>query len=131
MFFNKKIKDVKDKIKNSVSRYIYNDRVIPKINYVNFAKPATIIFWEDGSKTVVKAYEKFDPEKGLAIAIAKKAMGNKGNYNNEINEWVNTYKEDFNSNRLTNLNQEEREAIYQSIKRKADLLSNYSNYEEG
>lgn len=48
---------------------------------VIFNDPATIVFWSDGSKTVVKADgEKFDPEKGLAMAISKKFLGNKGNY---------------------------------------------------
>ena len=47
------------------------------------------MFWKDGSKTVVKASnEKFDPEKGLAMAIAKKALGNNGNYFNEIKKWL-------------------------------------------
>ena len=54
---------------DSIKRVIFND-------------PATIILWEDGSKTVVKCAkdEKFDPEKGLAMAIAKKAIGNEGWY---------------------------------------------------
>ena len=48
---------------------------IPKIKNVIFNKPATIVFWEDGTKTVVKAIdEPFDEEKGLAMAIAKKAL---------------------------------------------------------
>lgn len=36
--------------------------------------PATIILWDDGAKTVAKCSEgeTFDPEKGVAIAIAKK-----------------------------------------------------------
>lgn len=51
------------------------------INRVIFNDPATIVIWNDGSKTVVKASnEPFDPEKGLAMAIAKKALGNRGNY---------------------------------------------------
>lgn len=56
---------------------------------VIFNNPATIVFWEDGSKTVVKAQnkEKFDKEKGLAMAIAKKVMGNKGNYNEVFKRW--------------------------------------------
>lgn len=50
---------------------------------VIFNDPATIVFWNDGSKTVVKAQpgEIFDKEKGLAMAFAKKASGNKGHYN--------------------------------------------------
>ena len=60
------------------------------IKDVIFAPPATIIYWSDGSKTVVKCSEKdvFDPEKGLAMAIAKRCSGNKGNYYKEIQNWV-------------------------------------------
>ena len=58
-------------------RVIYND-------------PATIAFWSDGTKTIVKAQpgDIFDPEKGLAMAIAKKACGNKGNYYNGFKKWL-------------------------------------------
>lgn len=66
------------------------------IKKVVFNDPATIVFWTDGTKTVVKQQKcdkkkKFDPEKGLAMAIAKKALGNQGNYFNEIRKWVDTY----------------------------------------
>lgn len=51
--------------------------------------PATIVFWEDGTKTVVKCKnEKFDPEKGLAMAFSKKMLGNKGNYYNIFKKWL-------------------------------------------
>lgn len=51
--------------------------VMPKIKDVIFNEPATIVKWSDGSKTVVKCCEgdTFDPEKGLAMAISKKALG--------------------------------------------------------
>lgn len=60
------------------------------IKDVIFAPPATIVYWLDGSKTVVKCSEKdvFDPEKGLAMAIAKRCGGNKGSYYKEIQNWV-------------------------------------------
>ena len=60
------------------------------INNVIFAPPTTIVYWSDGSKTVVKCSEKdvFDPEKGLAMAIAKRCGGNKGSYYKEIQNWV-------------------------------------------
>jgi hypothetical protein len=47
----------------------------------------------DGTKTVVKAGEgeKYDVEKGLAMAITKKALGNKGNYYDVIRKWVDDY----------------------------------------
>lgn len=55
-----------------------------------FAPPATIVYWSDGSKTVVKCSERdiFDPEKGLAMAIAKRWGGNKGSYYKDIQNWV-------------------------------------------
>lgn len=60
------------------------------IKDVIFAPPATIVYWSDGSKTVVKCSEKdvFDPEKGLAMAIAKRCGGNNGSYYKEIQSWV-------------------------------------------
>lgn len=59
------------------------------IKKVIFNDPATIVFWNDGSKTVVKAHDEvFDPEKGLAMAISKKLLGNKGNYYNEFKKWL-------------------------------------------
>ena len=70
------------------------ERVYPKpmptIKKVIFNYPATIVLWSDGSKTVVKCQDGdiYDPEKGLAMAISKKALGNKGNYCNEFKKWL-------------------------------------------
>lgn len=63
---------------------------VPVIKKVIFNDPATIVFWSDGSKTVVKCQDGdiYDPEKGLAMAISKKALGNKGNYCNEFKKWL-------------------------------------------
>ena len=63
---------------------------MPKIKNVIFNDPATIVFWADGTKTVVQCQDDdiFDPEKGLAMAISKKALGNKGNYCNEFKKWL-------------------------------------------
>lgn len=60
------------------------------IKNVIFNEPATIVFWADGTKTVVKCQEGdvFDPEKGLAMAFMKKVMGNKGHYFETIKKWV-------------------------------------------
>lgn len=59
------------------------------IEKVIFNDPATIVIWNDGSKTVVKcANEHFDPEKGLAMAISKKFFGNRGNYCDIFKKWV-------------------------------------------
>lgn len=56
---------------------------------VIFNPPATIVFWNDGTKTVVKTHDElFDWEKGLAMAICKKYLsGNKGRYYNIFREY--------------------------------------------
>lgn len=48
------------------------------IDRVIFNDPATIILWNDGSKTVVKRSDDdiWDSEKGLCMAIIKKLYGN-------------------------------------------------------
>lgn len=60
------------------------------VKNVIFNNPATIVLWSDGTKTVVKCQEGdvFDPEKGLAMAISKKALGNKGNFNEVFKKWL-------------------------------------------
>ena len=67
----------------------------PEIKNVIFNDPATIVFWADGTKTVVKCQEGdiFDPEKGLTMAITKKVYGNKGSYCNVIKKWCDPYHE--------------------------------------
>ena len=38
--------------------------------------PATVVFWKDGTKTVVKCHdEDYDAEKGLAMALCRKLWG--------------------------------------------------------
>ena len=48
------------------------------IDHILYKDPATIVFWKDGTKTVVRCdeYDKYDAQAGLAIAICKKVMGN-------------------------------------------------------
>lgn len=60
------------------------------IKKVYFNDPVTVVLWEDGTKTIVKSGEDdiYDPEKGLAMAIAKKALGNKGNYYEVFKKWL-------------------------------------------
>lgn len=63
---------------------------IPEIKNVIFNDPATIVFWVDGTKTVVKCQEGdiYDPEKGLAMAISRKALGNRHDYYNVFKKWL-------------------------------------------
>ena len=67
-----------------------NTTKLPEIKDVIFNEPATIILWADGTKTVVKCQEGegYDPEKGMAMAISKKALGNKGNCCEVFKKWL-------------------------------------------
>lgn len=59
------------------------------IKKVKFNPPATIVFWTDNTKTVVKCNgEDYDPEKGLAMCICKKVLGEKGNYYEVFKKWL-------------------------------------------
>lgn len=74
----------------------------PVIKDVIFNDPATIVFWNDGSKTVVRAHggDKFDPEKGLAMAFAKKMFGNNHDYYLQFKRWLKKAKKGPESKKL-------------------------------
>lgn len=75
--------------KNTEKKPKFKPRSEFRIKRVTFNDPATIIFWEDGTKTVVKAHnEPFDPEKGLAMAICKKVFSNQSNFNNVFKKYL-------------------------------------------
>lgn len=65
---------------------------LPDIKRVVFNNPATIVFWSDDTKTVVKCQKEkgdtYSKETGLAMAIAKKAYGNKGRFNDVFTKWL-------------------------------------------
>lgn len=65
------------------------------ITNVIFNPPATIVFWSDKTKTVVKCdydHEAYDPEKGIAMAISRKMLGdNKREYYNTFLHWLKKY----------------------------------------
>lgn len=48
------------------------------IDHVIFNGPATIVFWADGTKTIVKCRENdsFNPRVGILYCLAKKVWGN-------------------------------------------------------
>lgn len=80
-------KDVQDSVNLIYGVYGRNWFDIKK---VYFKDPVTVVLWEDGTKTIVKRDERdtYDSEKALAMAFAKKALGNKGNYYNIFKKWV-------------------------------------------
>ena len=60
------------------------------IKKVIFNNEATIVIWNDDEKTIVKCQEGevFDKEKGLAMAICKRALGNTPYFNNYFKKWI-------------------------------------------
>jgi len=62
---------------SSVPDIYRNFRVTPE--RVIYNDPATIVFWKDGTKTVVKCMEgdMYNPEVGLAMCVCKKLYGSK------------------------------------------------------
>lgn len=65
------------------------------ISCVIFNDPATIILWSDGTKTIAKTHgdDAFDPEKGFAVACAKKLLGNGASFRMECAKWAPVDKE--------------------------------------
>ena len=63
--------------------YVSEDVMFRDVEKVIYNDPATIVIWNDGTKTVVKCHEgdRYDPEKGFLLCCAKKLFGNTGRYN--------------------------------------------------
>ena len=90
---------VMDAVHRDIFNYITNDIYTTKeavkimrnsIKKIIFNDPATIIIWGNGDKTIVKCGEGeiYDPEKGMAMAIAKHFLGDKGNYYETFKKWL-------------------------------------------
>ena len=78
----KVIKDIRPSVRtayNKKNEKNFKPLFIPKIKNVMFRNPATIVWFEDGSKTVAIAGhgDKYDKEVGLAICMLKRVLGNK------------------------------------------------------
>lgn len=67
------------------------ERRLPEIKKVIFNNPATIVIWEDGTKTISKICkgDKYDEKMGLYVCIAKKVMGGNGEINRLVKEYGN------------------------------------------
>lgn len=59
---------------------------MPKIKQIIINPPATIIIWKDGTKTVCKSNEEYDPEVGVAMCIAKKYFGSRNQFTKAVKE---------------------------------------------
>ena len=76
-----------------VPRFSTDDRLPYSLHVkkIIFNPPATIMLWEDGTKTVVKAAPgtEFNPYHGFTAAVAKKLYGNNSRVNKIMNKWGN------------------------------------------
>ena len=63
------------------------------VEKVIFNNPHTIVLWGDKTKTIVKCQEGdvYSPETGLFTCIAKKRLGNKGNFNDVFKKHIPSY----------------------------------------
>ena len=96
--FNYNSADVKNTLHFLELCQDYKRISFPCVKKVIFNKPATIVIWADGTKTVVKCqkdkngkYEKYDKEKGLALCYMKKALGNKYDYYDVVKNIIETF----------------------------------------
>lgn len=62
----------------------------PYITRVIYNNPATIVWWSDGVKTVVRCQpgDTYSPETGLAMAISKRVYGNDNRFNKVFARWL-------------------------------------------
>ena len=89
-----------------INKYNYNSswRKITKATPINSARPkdglnkvifneeagVTVALWYDGSKTIVHCQQEdvFDKEKAVALCYMKRALGNRGSFNETLKKWV-------------------------------------------
>ena len=74
----------------SNTAYVHISSVkLPEVKEVIFAPPATIVYWKDGSRTVVKCDEndEYNEEIGFALCFMKKVLQNAG-YKYNFNTYI-------------------------------------------
>lgn len=87
------INSVLDTIENTVTETVQPEvRITDFIDKVIFNDTATVVVWQDGSKSIVKkhAEDNYDIEKGLALAILKGLLGN--GYYKDMKKLIDKYK---------------------------------------
>lgn len=75
---------------------INNSNKMPQIKDVKFNGPATIVFFDDNTKVVIKCNDTdiFDPEKAVMICVLRKALGMSGSqFKKWIGKWTKSYEE--------------------------------------
>ena len=82
-------------LKNEIVKTLFGDNKDNNSEELDFEDiiinpPATIVKWDDGTKTVVKCQngDVYDAEKGIALCFMKKMFDNKSYYNEVIKEAI-------------------------------------------
>ena len=81
-----------DYFKRMSVKQMIDDYISTQFKEVIFHGPATIVLWQDGTKTVVKCTEgdTINYEMGVAMATLKKVFGDAGygRYKKRMKEWI-------------------------------------------
>ena len=84
-------------IKGFLTRLTEKKPQAPEIGVVDviYNDPATVVYWSDKTRTVVKCQpgDTYDPKTGFLLALCKKVCGNTGNYNDLLRECIPGYGE--------------------------------------
>ena len=103
-------------ISATVLRNDFN-RFLNEVKDIKFSGPATIVFWKDGTKTVVKCQEgeHYDPKDGIEYALFKKIAGGTSNQASKMakkyDEWLEKWiPEDLKSETVEQSENEESES---------------------
>lgn len=64
---------------DGVEKFVFNEE-----------KGVTVALWKDGTKTIIRCQEGdiFDREKAIALCYMKKALGNRGSFNETLKKWT-------------------------------------------
>lgn len=110
------VKMIEDELGRKIADYVSNDTICTYKTYIDlpaakqtptlskppiFNPPATICYWTDGTKTVVKCQEgdPYSPEAGLALCYMKKILGNTSK---DLNKELHKYISEERRNRVMN-----------------------------
>lgn len=77
-----------------VPYYLRDTILLSTVKNIIINPPATIVFWNDGTKTVCKCAEgdTFDPEKGIAMCFFRKMLGSPSQVRKFMKQWVKDYE---------------------------------------
>lgn len=93
--------NILDLLMQTIDGLILNlsSKPFPSIKNIYFNNPVTVVIWDDGTKTIVRCQKQtgdtYSKETGLAMCIAKKSLGNKGNYYDIFKKWIPELEDEY------------------------------------